>query len=240
MGALTHLLVRYEANRLPLTPNLFHHLLASCLSLTNLCLIGRFVDVNENIPPVELPHLTSIDIDLGIGFRNRDETYTRKVFSAISSPALMSLTLRGASENMINAFVDTLKNTSHLPKYPVLNHMVLYATKCSGFSRDLTDALPNITHFSLEHCNDLLAVFRALSSYDLGAEGPYNIPWPKLQTLRVNPYRFRWIDALQNIISARMGGGKPLKCIELGGVGDAEKLFRGDEYLRRNVQLEFI
>lgn len=172
--------------RPPLTSNHIHCLLTSCPSLTILCLVSLIVDKRQNIASVGLPHLTSIDIDFGFGWCI-DEIYIWNVFSAILPPALTSLTLRGVSACVIDAFIDILQISPYLPKHPALTHIVLYTVESNARCGALIAALPSITHFSLIGCDNPFSIFKALAGCGSYTKG---IPWPRLQTITVNLYKY--------------------------------------------------
>jgi hypothetical protein len=249
MGALTDLVLGYSevAQLPPLTSYLFHRLLTHNLPLTNIQLVGCVVDVQNNILPIELPHLISLDVDIGMELDLAiDEIYTHKIFSAISAPALTSLTLSGASDGPINAFTSALQNSRQLPKYPALTHLKFFYGDCNRISRELVDTLPSIVHLSLIQCSNTIYMLASLSSCDSEVEDT-PIPWPKLQTITVDhcDFAIEWIPSLRGLVNARNGCGHPLKSITVRlrrRDDDSEMLFREAqaEALGYNVQLESI
>lgn len=234
MGALTELRIGYYevAHITPLAPSVFHQLLTASSALTTIRLEGRIVDEGE-ILPIELPHLTVLYIDLDF-----DDSYTRELFSAISTPALTSLILAEASEDTIDAFVDTMRNSYHLPKYPALNHLGLYGGECNELSRDLIDALPGIKSLSFAQCDDTFVILAALTSQDAGVVST-TVPWPRLRGIAVDPFNWReGIRPLRDFVSARSGSGYPLDTVILReGEEDVQTLLIKVEFLKPSVQL---
>ena len=129
-----------------------------------------------------------------------NDAYTRAMLSAISSPALSTLVLGHMSGFMIEGFVQTLRNSPQLPKYPALIHLELYCMSCREFSCDLMNILPNITHLILVQCN-AASILTQLSSYHSKNEGA-TVPQPKLRAIMVEPFTHAEIKPLRDFVAA--------------------------------------
>jgi len=246
LGALTDLLLDVDdilggaESGLPLTCEQFHKLLESVPALVNLKLRGCIFkpETTSELTPVDLPHLLTLDVDF-----NRNGDYTRDVLTVISSPALVSLTLFAMPPCVVEAFVNSIKN-SKAPKYPVLTHLRFigsYYPNLPGsiiLTNEFFDVLPTITHFSIISCGqNTLSILRDLVELHKKVES--GVPWTKLETIMIRTYGTRWIQPLCDLTAARISCGHPLESIELWQM-DVEKRSSGLEFLKANVHLNQI
>ena len=102
-----------------MTQRRFVKMLKSVPKLTHLQLLGCIVHPEGTTAPiVELRHLDSLHLDFGWG-----GDYIELIFSAISSPAMSSLTVNDMPEEVVSAFVEVINSSPRSPTYPQLNHL---------------------------------------------------------------------------------------------------------------------
>lgn len=161
----------------PLGGEEFSQLLVSVPSLTVFKLKGPVVslDTYGNLPQIEFPHLTSLDVDIDI-------EYDLYFLSIISAPQLTTLALGGIPlDHELHKFIAV----KWIYKYPILTHL--------EFNPIFAKFFPGITHISFRCCSDTLSTLTALieSGADDGA-----VHWPQLKTILIKPLKPQWIEPL--------------------------------------------
>jgi hypothetical protein len=232
LGALTELRLdsrlAYDDDDPPAGPlggEEFSQLLVSLPSLTVFKLKGPVVslDTYGNLPQIEFPHLSSLDVDINID-------YDLYFLSIISAPQLTTLALGGIPfDHELHKFIAI----KWIYKYPILTHLEFNYSNGLEFNPIFAKFFPGITHISFRCCSDTLSTLTALM--ESGADDD-TVHWPQLKTILVKPLKPQWIEPLCEFVTARIKSGNALENIVLSKM-DIEGL-NENEFLKRNVQLE--
>jgi hypothetical protein len=195
----------------PLTHNRFIELLRSVPSLANLRLRGQVVSLGHGDSIVEFPHLTSLAIDF-----DGDASYTSNLCSVISCPAVISLKLYQMTvSEIIDSFVDAIKKSHRLPKYPALTHLEIYDASHFPINSNFLAVLPTVMHLSLSKCTAVPAILHRLAETCSQTNG--GTLWSSLQSLTINPLYPYWYQALCAFLVARIEIGCPLQNLRFNG-----------------------
>ena len=209
----------------PLGGEEFSQLLVSVPYLTVFKLKGPVVslDTYGNLPQIEFPHLTSLDVDIDI-------EYDLYFLSIISAPQLTTLALGGIPlDHELHKFIAE----KWIYKYPILTHLEFNYSDDLEFNPIFAKFFPGITHISFRCCSDTLSTLTAL--IESGADDDA-VHWPQLKTILIKPLKPQWIEPLCEFVTSRIKSENPLQNIVLSKM-DIEGL-KENEFLKRNVQLE--
>ena len=141
----------------PLGGEEFSQLLVSVPSLTVFKLKGPVVslDTYGNLPQIEFPHLTSLDVDIDI-------EYDLYFLSIISAPQLTTLALGGIPlDHELHKFIAV----KWIYKYPILTHLEFNYSDGLEFNPIFVKFFPGITHISFRCCSDTVKTRLTLTDF---------------------------------------------------------------------------
>lgn len=231
LQALTNLELELREDKVgtpqgPMTQSRFVEMLKSVPKVTHLQLLGCIVHPEGTTAPiVELRHLDSLHLDFSWG-----GDYIESIFSAISSPALSSLTVDDMPEEDVSAFVEVINSSPRSPTYPQLNHLKFNGSGYLEFSYGFFLATPSITHLTFRDCGTVfMPIFSDLVYY--GSQPASSVPWSNLRTIQIEPFGEDMAFAFHSFLCERANIGHPLQSLSLNDTYIDDARVDADELL---------